>query len=49
MEVIKVADYIIDLGKEGGSRGGELISAGTPEEVAGSNDSYTARYLKDEL
>ena len=49
MEVIKVADYIIDLGKEGGNRGGDVVAAGTPEEVAGSSESYTARFLKEEL
>ncbi|MEF8983640.1 MAG: excinuclease ABC subunit UvrA [Bacteroidales bacterium] len=49
MEVIKVADYIIDMGKEGGNRGGEVLVTGTPEEVAESNESYTARFLKDEL
>ncbi|MCF8335863.1 MAG: excinuclease ABC subunit UvrA [Bacteroidales bacterium] len=49
MEVIKVADYIIDLGKEGGSRGGDVVVAGTPEDVAGSRESYTARFLKEEL
>ncbi|MGM0531378.1 MAG: excinuclease ABC subunit UvrA, partial [Bacteroidota bacterium] len=49
MEVIKVADYIVDMGKEGGNRGGEVVVAGTPEEVAESSESYTARFLKDEL
>jgi len=49
MEVIKMADYIIDLGKEGGNRGGEIISAGTPEEIAQCKESYTARFLKQEL
>lgn len=46
MEVIKLADYIIDIGPEGGNRGGEVIAKGTPEEVAKSKDSYTAEFLK---
>jgi len=49
MEVIKMADHIIDLGKEGGNRGGEVISAGTPEEIIHCRNSYTAKFLKDEL
>jgi excinuclease ABC subunit A len=49
MEVIKMADHIIDLGKEGGSRGGDVIAAGSPEEIAQNKESYTARFLKDEL
>ncbi|MDY0075773.1 MAG: excinuclease ABC subunit UvrA [Bacteroidales bacterium] len=49
MEVIKVADYIIDMGPEGGERGGQIIVEGTPEEVAKSKKSHTARYLKLEL
>jgi len=49
MEVIKVADYIIDLGPEGGEAGGKIICEGTPEEVAGVEISYTGRYLKEEL
>ncbi|MFW6099957.1 MAG: excinuclease ABC subunit UvrA [Bacteroidota bacterium] len=49
MEVIKVADYIIDLGMEGGNRGGEVIATGTPEAVAKSRESYTAGFLKEEL
>ena len=49
MDVIKVADYIIDIGKEGGAAGGEIICTGTPEEVAKSKESYTALYLKKEL
>ena len=49
MEVIKMADYIIDLGKEGGNRGGEILSAGTPEEITRCEESYTARFLKEEL
>ncbi len=49
MEVIKVADHIIDLGPEGGERGGEIICEGTPEEVALSRKGFTAGYLKMEL
>ncbi len=47
MEVIKVADFIIDLGPEGGERGGEIICSGTPEEVAKKGNSYTGKYLKE--
>ncbi|MDR1552159.1 MAG: excinuclease ABC subunit UvrA [Prevotellaceae bacterium] len=46
MEVIKVADYIIDLGKDGGERGGEVLCYGAPEEVAKCNNSYTAEFLR---
>src|SRR5205823_2698597 len=49
LDVIKVADYIIDLGPEGGDKGGEIIAEGTPEEVAKDKKSYTARFLKEEL
>ncbi len=49
MEVIKVADYIIDLGPEGGNRGGKVVCYGTPEEVAENNQSHTAYYLKKVL
>ena len=49
MDVIKVADYIIDLGPEGGRGGGEIICAGTPEEVIANQASYTGIYLKKEL
>lgn len=49
MEVIKVADYIIDLGPEGGERGGEILANGTPEQVALHPTSYTAMYLKEIL
>ena len=45
MDVIKCADYIIDLGPEGGERGGELVVCGTPEEVAACPQSYTGRFL----
>ena len=49
MDVIKVADYIIDLGPEGGDKGGELVASGTPEEIAAAARSYTGRYLKKVL
>jgi excinuclease ABC subunit A len=49
LDVIKSADWIIDLGPEGGSRGGEIIAAGTPEEVAKVKGSYTGLFLKEIL
>ncbi|MGW1455511.1 excinuclease ABC subunit UvrA [Salegentibacter agarivorans] len=49
MDVIKMADYIIDIGPEGGKNGGKVIAKGTPEEVAKSKKSYTASFLKKEL
>jgi len=49
MDVIKAADHIIDLGPEGGRGGGTILCAGTPEEVVLHEDSYTARYLREEL
>ncbi|WP_420576884.1 excinuclease ABC subunit UvrA [Ekhidna sp.] len=49
MDVIKVADYIIDLGPEGGFAGGQIIAQGTPEEIAKVEGSYTAKFLKEEL
>ncbi|MBR4147146.1 MAG: excinuclease ABC subunit UvrA [Bacteroidales bacterium] len=49
MDVIKLADYVIDMGPEGGDRGGEIICQGTPEEVAQCPTSYTGLYLKKEL
>ena len=49
MDVIKCADHIIDLGPEGGDRGGRLVVAGTPEEVAACPQSHTGRFLKDKL
>jgi len=49
MEVIKVADHVIDIGPEGGDAGGKIICSGTPEEVAVNRNSHTARYLKVEL
>ena len=49
MDVIKCADYVIDLGPEGGSEGGNLVCTGTPEDIAASSASYTGRYLKEKL
>jgi len=49
MDVVKVADFIIDLGPEGGDKGGELVACGTPEEVAATKRSYTGKYLKTVL
>ncbi len=49
LDVIKSADYIIDLGPEGGEKGGEIIAQGTPEEIARHPQSYTATYLKEIL
>ena len=49
LDVIKLADHIIDMGPEGGRGGGRLLVAGTPEEVAKSDEGYTARFLKAEL
>lgn len=49
LDVIKVADYIIDLGPEGGNLGGEVIATGTPEQVAKNPNSYTGIFLKKML
>ena len=49
LDVIKTADYLIDLGPEGGDGGGTLVAAGTPEEVAQVPESYTGPYLKSYL
>lgn len=49
MEVIKVADHIIDMGPEGGKNGGKIIASGTPEDILPSKKSHTARYLKEVL
>ncbi len=49
LDVIKCADYIIDVGMEGGDKGGEIIATGTPEEIVKNNIGYTAKYLKDKL
>ena len=48
-DIIKCADYIIDLGPEGGAKGGNILAVGTPEQIIGNPDSYTAKYLKQEL
>jgi excinuclease ABC subunit A len=47
--VIKTADWVIDLGPEGGDGGGRVVAAGTPEEVAGSETSFTGGYLRQAL
>ena len=49
LDVIKTADYIVDIGPEGGDGGGKIIAQGTPEQVAESKTGYTAKYLKDKL
>ena len=49
MDIIKSADYIIDMGPEGGDKGGQVVCCGTPEEICKRNDSYTARYLREKL
>jgi excinuclease ABC subunit A len=49
LDVIKSADYLIDLGPEGGNQGGYIVAAGTPEDIAECADSFTGRYLKDVL
>lgn len=46
LDVIKVADYIVDIGKEGGEKGGEVLCEGTPEQVAECKESYTGMFLK---
>ena len=49
LDVIKCADYIIDMGPEGGNKGGTVIARGTPEEIAEVPASYTGKYLKKYL
>ena len=49
LDIIKVADWLIDLGPEGGDRGGELIAEGTPEDVMKIKTSYTGQFLKDHM
>jgi excinuclease ABC subunit A len=46
LDVIKTADWILDLGPEGGTRGGRIVAAGTPEHVASVDASYTGQYLR---
>jgi excinuclease ABC subunit A len=47
LDVIKTADYVIDIGPEGGDGGGRVVATGTPEEVAQVRESYTGRFLAD--
>jgi len=47
LDVIKTADWLVDLGPEGGEAGGEVVATGTPEEVAAVSGSYTGRFLAD--
>ena len=49
LDVIKLADHIIDMGPEGGRGGGQVLSTGTPEEVAESKKGYTPKFVKEEL
>ena len=49
LDVIKSCDWIIDLGPEGGDRGGQVVAYGTPEKVAENSESFTGQYLKDML
>jgi excinuclease ABC subunit A len=49
MDIIKVADHLIDLGPEGGAQGGRVVAAGTPEEVSRVPESYTGQFLKPYL
>ncbi len=49
LDIIKCADYLIDLGPEGGEKGGNILASGTPEEIIKSKESYTAKYLQEEL
>ena len=49
LDVIKCVDYIIDLGPEGGDRGGTIVATGTPEQIASVENSYTGKYLKKVL
>ena len=49
LDVVKSADWIIDLGPEGGDKGGYIVAEGPPEKVAEVQESYTGRYLREEL
>jgi excinuclease ABC subunit A len=49
LDVVKMADYIVDLGKEGGKAGGNILFEGSPEKLAECSESYTGKYLKEEL
>jgi excinuclease ABC subunit A len=46
LDVVKTSDWIIDLGPEGGDRGGQIVAQGTPEDVAKARESYTGQFLK---
>ena len=47
LDVVKCADWVLDLGPEGGERGGEIVAEGTPQEVANSKASFTGKHLKE--
>jgi excinuclease ABC subunit A len=49
LDLVKNADYVIDIGPEGGERGGKIVAKGTPEDVAANEKSYTGKYLKKML
>jgi excinuclease ABC subunit A len=49
LDLVKNADYVIDIGPEGGERGGKIVAKGTPEDIANSDKSYTGKYLKKML
>ena len=49
LDLIKTADYIIDLGPEGGDKGGEVVAVGTPEQICRNNKSYTGKFLEKYL
>ncbi len=49
LDMIKSADYIIDLGPEGGEKGGRIVAEGTPEEICMNHDSYTGQFLRKKL
>ena len=49
LDVIKTADYVIDLGPEGGDRGGQIVAKGTPEEIAAAANSHTGQFLRQVL
>ncbi|MEM8505826.1 MAG: hypothetical protein AAF716_22070, partial [Cyanobacteria bacterium P01_D01_bin.1] len=49
LDVIRCCDWVIDLGPEGGDRGGQIIAQGTPEDIAATEGSYTGKYLKEVL
>jgi excinuclease ABC subunit A len=49
MDIIKVADYVLDLGPDGGKHGGQIVAFGTPEQICTIKESYTGQYLSQEL